>query len=171
MEIKIPHNEEKIKRRKTTNIYLVVIGCLMVVLGFFTHVLFAGLGIVIAMLGAIYIFTDMVDTNLPFVSLGREGIVDSSGDVSYGVISWCDVKGFRIGGRHKELILIDVKTPEKYISKLATRNRRFDTAYKIQLKNDDFGYGTPVFLDTANLRGDADSVLKQLEWYWERVRV
>ena len=93
----------------------------------------------------------------PAVSISEKGICDN---VSFGMIEWEDVAGFRkVRVQKQDYILILLENPEKYIEKFNFFKQKW---LSLNLKQ----YGTPVMIHTVNLKIDQEELLNIVRKEW-----
>lgn len=169
MEIEISHSKEKIKRKFDSNLLFFLIGIILAIIGIFNNTaLLVAIGALVSIMTGLRFF-DLKKKSLPRLLLNEDGIVDNISWVCYGLIEWKDIIGFRTNTKFKNIILIDVKNEVRYLEQLRV-NRRFGATYKRSLKNDDLGYGTPVFLDVTSLNEDTDTVLLKIKDFRDQIK-
>ncbi len=96
-------------------------------------------------------------SNKPAVSISEKGICDN---VSFGMIEWEDVAGFRkVRVQKQDYILILLENPEKYIEKFNFFKQKW---LGLNLKQ----YGTPVMIHTGNLKIDQEELLNIVQKEW-----
>ena len=93
----------------------------------------------------------------PAVSISEKGICDN---VSFGMIEWEDVAGFRkVRVQKQDYILILLENPEKYIEKFNFFKQKW---LSLNLKQ----YGTPVMIHTGNLKINQKELLNMVRKEW-----
>ena len=93
----------------------------------------------------------------PAVSISEKGICDN---VSFGMIEWEDVAGFRkVRIQKQDYILILLENPEKYIEKFNFFKQK---RLSLNLKQ----YGTPVMIHTGNLKINQKELLNMVRKEW-----
>lgn len=103
------------------------------------------------------IYLKMILSNKPAVSISEKGICDN---VSFGMIEWEDVAGFRkVRIQKQDYILILLENPEKYIEKFNFFKQKW---LSLNLKQ----YGTPVMIHTGNLKIDQEELLNIVRKEW-----
>lgn len=96
------------------------------------------------------IYLKMILSTKPVISISEKGICDN---VSFGMIEWEDVAGFRkVRVQKQDYILILLENPEKYIEKFNFFKQKW---LSLNLKQ----YGTPVMIHTGNLKIDQEELL------------
>ena len=99
------------------------------------------------------IYLKMILNTKPVISISEKGICDN---VSFGMIEWEDVAGFRkVRVQKQDYILILLENPEKYIEKFNFFKQKW---LNFNLKQ----YGTPVIIHTGNLKIDQEELLEEL---------
>ena len=102
-------------------------------------------GLIFFGLGIIMLFIKLFDKN-PGLIIDEEGIIDNTNSGSVGFIKWSDITEVTTKKiASTELILLQVKNPEEYISK-ANRLK------KLSLKQNINNYGTPITLTSVVLQ-------------------
>lgn len=103
------------------------------------------------------IYLKMILTTKPVISISEKGICDN---VSFGMIEWEDVAGFRKAKIQKhDYVLILLENPEKYIGKFNFFKQKW---LNFNLKQ----YGTPVIIHTGNLKIDQEELLNIVRKEW-----
>jgi len=103
------------------------------------------------------IYLKMILTTKPVISISEKGICDN---VSFGMIEWEDVAGFRKAKIQKhDYVLILLENPEKYIGKFNFFKQKW---LNFNLKQ----YGTPVMIHTGNLKIDQEELLNIVRKEW-----
>ena len=93
----------------------------------------------------------------PAVSISEKGICDN---VSFGMIEWEDVAGFRkVRVQKQDYILILLENPEKCIEKFNFFKQKW---LSLNLKQ----YGTPVMIHTGNLKINQKELLNMVRKEW-----
>ena len=91
------------------------------------------------------------------ISISEKGICDN---VSFGMIEWEDVAGFRkVRVQKQDYILILLENPEKYMKKFNFFKQKW---LNFNLKQ----YGTPVIIHTGNLKIDQEELLNIARKEW-----
>lgn len=103
------------------------------------------------------IYLKMILTTKPVISISEKGICDN---VSFGMIEWEDVAGFRKAKIQKhDYVLILLENPEKYIGKFNFFKQKW---LNFNLKQ----YGTPVMIHTGNLKIEQEELLNIVRKEW-----
>ena len=103
------------------------------------------------------IYLKMILSTKPVISISEKGICDN---VSFGMIEWEDVAGFRkVRVQKQDYILILLENPEKYIEKFNFFKQKW---LNFNLKQ----YGTPVIIHTGNLKIDQEELLNIVRKEW-----
>ena len=103
------------------------------------------------------IYLKMILSTKPVISISEKGICDN---VSFGMIEWEDVAGFRkVRVQKQDYILILLENPEKYIEKFNFFKQKW---LSLNLKQ----YGTPVMIHTGNLKIDQEELLNIVQKEW-----
>ena len=103
------------------------------------------------------IYLKMILSTKPVISISEKGICDN---VSFGMIEWEDVAGFRkVRVQKQDYILILLENPEKYIEKFNFFKQKW---LNFNLKQ----YGTPVMIHTVNLKIDQEELLNIVRKEW-----
>ena len=103
------------------------------------------------------IYLKMILSTKPVISISEKGICDN---VSFGMIEWEDVAGFRkVRVQKQDYILILLENPEKYIEKFNFFKQKW---LNFNLKQ----YGTPVMIHTGNLKIDQEELLNIVRKEW-----
>ena len=103
------------------------------------------------------IYLKMILSTKPTLSISEKGICDN---VSFGMIEWEDVAGFRkVRVQKQDYILILLENPEKCIEKFNFFKQKW---LSLNLKQ----YGTPVMIHTGNLKIDQEELLNIVRKEW-----
>ena len=103
------------------------------------------------------IYLKMILSTKPVISISEKGICDN---VSFGMIEWEDVAGFRkVRVQKQDYILILLENPEKYMKKFNFFKQKW---LNFNLKQ----YGTPVMIHTENLKIDQEELLNIVRKEW-----
>ena len=103
------------------------------------------------------IYLKMILSTKPTLSISEKGICDN---VSFGMIGWEDVAGFRkVRVQKQDYILILLENPEKYIEKFNFFKQKW-------LKFNHRQYGTPVMIHIGNLKIDQEELLNIARKEW-----
>ena len=168
--MKISHDKQWVKKKYTNTLLLLGIGFAILCFGIFVgNIILFCIGTIMTLLFGWSCLADFNKKNLPSLTLNEKGIIDNIEFISYGLIEWSDILGFRIQEEFKDIILIDVKDSDKYLNKLRI-NRFKQIYYKMDVKNDVYGYGTVVFLNVKNIEGSSKINLEKITKYWSKIK-
>ncbi len=97
--------------------------------------------------------------------IDKFGILDNSNLVTTGLIGWNDIVEIkRTNLMSTQLILINVKNPEKYIEKAETKFQKFLKKSNIKI------YGTPITISSSLLNCDFIKLEKTLNEEFEKYK-
>ncbi|MEH0157343.1 STM3941 family protein [Limibacter armeniacum] len=171
MITQIPYKPEIIKEKQDDALRFLCIGILVTLMGIFTDaILFTSIGGITSFVSGLSFLSHLKREKSASLELNKKGLVDHIEWVNYGLIEWCDITGIRVDNRFENMILIDVKNEEKYLKQLKV-SKRYGGTYKMQLKHNDFGYGTAVFIKVQNLDEAPDIILATITSHWKQFRI
>ncbi|KMN83674.1 hypothetical protein VK98_01625 [Chromobacterium sp. LK11] len=100
--------------------------------------------------------------NPPALVFNALGLWDHSSQIAVGLIPWADIVGWEVSAvRGQKFLIVKVRTPETYLSKLGPVARLFS-------RFNFMCYGSPIAISSSALQASLDEVLALVERYHGR---
>lgn len=100
--------------------------------------------------------------NEPALVFNAEGLWDRSSQIAVGLIPWTDIVGWEVSAvRGQKFLIVKVRTPDTYLSKLGPMARLFS-------RFNFMCYGSPIAISSSALQASFDEVLALVERYHRR---
>ncbi|MBN3003499.1 hypothetical protein JW897_07085 [Chromobacterium alkanivorans] len=98
----------------------------------------------------------------PALVFNAQGLSDHSSQIAVGLIPWADIVGWEVSaGRGQQFLIIKVRAPGKYLSRLGPVARLFSHFNFIC-------YGSPIAISSTALQASFDDLLVLLGRYHQR---